>query len=433
MKKLLISLAVILLSVGVTNAQVKEIEKSLKELEKAKALVAKKGDKADSWLKLGDAYRNCYEAPINGLTIGSTQVGTKVFLKDQYPLAQEQKEIAGQVYLIEKYSNKDLYFDQNGILKAVKVTKPVLENEDALVKAIESYNKAKEMRISDKDLKASLQYVCNDYWEIAMTGYNLGDYAAATEGFSNNYYTNKLAGNLDTTSIYYAAMMATLGKQYEKAIEYSNECLSIGFEDGNLYAMLAENYKETGQKEKAKEYLQQGFQKFPASQEILVSLINTYLDDKESPEKVLEFLHAAQKNEPGNASLYYSEGNLYKELKQYDKAIEFYQKAQDVDPNYFYAPYSIGDMYYTMALDIQEKAASELDDAKYNQMNEQLSECLKNAIAPFTKAFEIANERELKEVCAEYLKNIFFRFKDESPENEALYNKYNQFLQEGAE
>ena len=129
--------------------------------------------------------------------------------------------------------------------------------------------------------------------------------------------------------------------------------------------------------------------------------------------------------------MYYSEGNLYRELKQYDKAVEMFEKSAEIDPKYFYAPFSIGDLYYTMALDIQEKAASELDDAKYNKMNEQLNECLKKAIEPFTKAFNLTDDKQNKEACAEYLKNIYFRFKDESPENEALYNKYNKFLQEG--
>lgn len=425
------SLAVILLIAGVANAQTKEIEKAKKDLEKAKALVAKKGDKAESWLKLADAYRDCYEAPINGLSINTSQMEAKLLLKGQYPLKSEQKEIGGQTFLVDVYSNKELYYDQNGMLKGMKVLTPVLTDEDALEKALEYYKKAKDMNVSAKDLKSSVQLVCNDYWNMAMTGNNLGDYKTATTGFENSYKVGRLIGQVDTNAVYYASIMATLSKQYEKAIELSNECISLGYEDGNLYAMLAENYKAAGQTEKAKDLLQQGFAKFPTSQEILVSLINAYIDAKESPEKVFEFLHAAQKNEPNNATLYYSEGNLYRELKQYDKAVEMFEKSAEIDPKYFYAPFSIGDLYYTMALDIQEKAASELDDAKYNKMNEQLNECLKKAIEPFTKAFNLTDDKQNKEACAEYLKNIYFRFKDESPENEALYNKYNKFLQEG--
>lgn len=425
MKKLLISLAVILLTVGMANAQTKEIQKALKELEKAKALVQKKGDKADSWLKLADAYRNCYEAPINGLAIGSGQLQTKVCLNGQYPVKQEQKTIGGKNYLVETYANKELYYDEAGNLRGVKVLTPVLTDEDALAKAKEYYAKAKEMGVSQKDLAQSMQFVCNDYWDMAMTGNNLNDYKLAALGFEECYKAGRMIDKVDTVSVYYGAIMATLAGQKEKAIEMSNECLALGKEDGNLYAMLAENYKASGDMEKAKDYLQKGFEKFPTSQEILVSLINVLLDANESPEKVFDYLHAAQQNEPTNASLYYSEGNLYKQLKQYDKAVELYQKASEVDPKYFYAPYAEGEVYYQMALDIQDAAAQELDDEKYAKLLEQIPVCLKKAIDPFTKAFEVAgDDLELKQACAEYLKEIFFRFKDESAENEALYNKY---------
>jgi hypothetical protein len=36
-----------------------------------------------------------------------------------------------------------------------------------------------------------------------------------------------------------------------------------------------------------------------------------------------------------------------------------------------------------MGLELQEKAAMETDDAKYNALNEQLNQCLEKAIVPF--------------------------------------------------
>lgn len=430
MKKVFVYLAVLFLSVGVANAQIKEIQKAQKDLAKAKELVSKKGDKADSWLKLADAYRSCYEAPINGLSVGLDNMQAKIFLKDQRPQNTESLEVGGKTYTVETYDNKIVYYDEFGNVRGLKVLRGAID-EDALVKAAECYAKAKSMNVSEKDLLASVKFLCNDYWDMAMTGNTLMDYKQAAFGFENSYLTAKqLMGQIDTTSLYYAAIMSTLSKQTQKAIELSNECIDLGYQDGNLYAMLAENYKEQGQLDKAKDILQKGFEKFPSSQEILVQLINTYLDSKENPDKVFEFLHAAQKNEPDNPTLYYSEGNLYRELKQYDKAIEMFQKSQEIDPTYFYAPYSIGDIYYTMALEIQAKAENEISDAKYQVLNDQLSQCLKDAIAPFTRAFEIAPDNETKSVCAEFLKNIYFRFKFESEEYNELYNKYTKFIQD---
>jgi len=54
---------------------------------------------------------------------------------------------------------------------------------------------------------------------------------------------------------------------------------------------------------------------------------------------------------------------------------------------------------------------------------------LNKAIAPFEKSFELVQDEEIRPVVIEYLKNIYFRLRTESPEYEAAYNKYNDMLQ----
>ena len=51
------------------------------------------------------------------------------------------------------------------------------------------------------------------------------------------------------------------------------------------------------------------------------------------------------------------------------------------------------------------------------------------SIAPFEKSFELVQDEEIRPVVIEYLKNIYFRLRTESPEYEAAYNKYNDMLQ----
>ena len=90
----------------------------------------------------------------------------------------------------------------------------------------------------------------------------------------------------------------------------------------------------------------------------------------------------------------------------------------------------MGQSYYDRAVDIQTAASDELDDNKYMKMVEELDQMLENAIAPFEKSFELAQEQELKDVVVEYLKNIYFRLRTKSPEYEAAYEKYNQMMLE---
>ena len=93
MRKVLISL-LLLLFVAQANAQVKAAADAVKALDKVKAEVAnpKKAANPASWVKLGTAFADCYDAPIKGLWQGASQMEAKMLLKDQQILASGQEE-----------------------------------------------------------------------------------------------------------------------------------------------------------------------------------------------------------------------------------------------------------------------------------------------------------------------------------------------------
>jgi len=70
-----------------------------------------------------------------------------------------------------------------------------------------------------------------------------------------------------------------------------------------------------------------------------------------------------------------------------------------------------------------------MDDAKYEELVKQLEENLIAAIKPFESCFSICPDPEIKVVVAEYLKNIYFRFRETSEEFKANYDKYNSFVE----
>ena len=436
MKRFFITLAVALMIVPFASAQTKGTLKALKELNKAKEAVSKKND-ASSWTKLATAYLYAYEAPIDGLYNGMDPMSLAAIIKGSgaIKLGTEQREINGKQFLVEKYADKELYLDQNGALSAYKITKSPVEGEDALVKSLEAFQMAKSLGASNKDLSPLMLSLARRHWTNAICSYNLGDYKEASAGFDNCYTisADPTVGQIDTNALVYSGISAVLGKDYTKAIDIFEKCRQIpGAADGDIYSYLADSYKLVGDTTKCKSVLAEGFEKFPTNQGVLVSLINVYLETNDDPQKIISVIHKAQENEPTNASLVYAEGNLYRNMKQYDKAIELYRKAAELDPKYVFAPFNEGDTYYTMALEIQEEASSEPDDAKYAVLLDKLNDCLKKAIEPFERAFSIAEDPEIKRGCAEYLKNIYFRFRDEKPEYQASYEKYHKFAEEAS-
>ena len=218
--------------------------------------------------------------------------------------------------------------------------------------------------------------------------------------------------------------------EYGKAKTLFEQCLAYNYlgEDGEVYAKLADcaarmDTTQAGAAA-AKGYLEQGFAKFPESQSILIGLINYYVTSGDDPEKLFELLDDAKKNEPNNPSLFYVEGNVHLKLGDLEKAVEAYRQCTQVDPNYEWGYFGEGQLRYNHAVEISEQAQTELDDDKYMILVQEFETELKSCIEPFEKAFEVTKDESLKTVAAEYLKNVYFRFRDQDPKFQEGYDKY---------
>lgn len=432
MKKIFIALA-LLASVYIAGAQTqtKSPADAKKALESATEAAAnpKKAAKAATWMKLGEAYVSAYEAPAGSIWGGATKQELALVMGNEKPSSTETVEVGGQQLTKETYADKNLYFQADGKLAAVEVTKPVYP--DALSKAVEAYSKAYTLDSKKKgDVDKALQSISEKYVQDAYNKYTLGDYKGASEEFEKAADALGTAplSKIDTNSIYNAGFTAWMVKDNDRAKTFFEKCYKLGYysENGELYAKLADVDTLN-----AKTYLEEGFSKYPQSQSILIGLINYYLKSGESTDTLFTLLDKAKENEPDNASLYYVEGNIRAQLGQTDKAVEAYEKCSQINPQYEFGYIGEGIMYYNKALEVQNKAQNEFDDNKYMALVKDFEQDLKNCIAPFEKAYEISKDDSIKVSIAEYLKNAYYRFREEKPEYQAAYDKYSAILSNG--
>ena len=446
MKRILMILAV-LLAVQVADAQVKTADAAKKALEAAKVTSqdAKKATKVATWLKLANAYMDAYNVPVGSIWLGASKQELQLLMANEKKISSENVTLGGEPCVKEVYKNKELYFNSKGQLIMINVTKPVVKG--ALEGARAAYAKAYEVDVKKsktKDMLAGLENIAKKYMDEGMNKYMLDDYAGASELFEKSAKASATAplSKTDTTAIYNAGFTAWMVKDYTRAKKFFEDCLNVGYyyEGGEVFAKLADIYTNLGDKEATRNVLENGFAKFPESQSILIGLINYYLTNNEDTNRLFELISLAKKNEPTNASLYYVEGNIYNELRQADpakadeytaKAVEAYDACSGINPNYEFGNIGKGIMYYNIAIDLQEKAANELDDAKWAVLNEKFTAALKNALDPFEKAYSITKDDSLKVNIAEYLKNIYYRFSSDGPEYEAGYKKYNEVVKTG--
>lgn len=435
MKNLLLALT-LLFSVQLA-AQTKEVADAIKNYEKAKKESAdpKKGANPATWIKLADAYAEIFDSPVKSIWNGASRNEIKLLLKDQRIASTEDRTIQGVKYSVDVYDDKELYYNEDGTLACFVQTKEYVpgniidEGVAALVKAAELDTK----NAKSKDISEKLVAMKNRYQSDAMAAYTLGNFKKASTYFEGSVKisSHPLIKQIDTVMMYYTGLTALMAKDYDTAAKYLQMSIDNNYDaKGDIYSSLAEAYKAKGDMAKTKEVLQTGFTKHPTNQSILVTLINSYLESNDDPNKVLALITQAQKNEPMNASLYYAEGNVWKNMKNVDKAIECYKKSMEIDKTYYFGSFAIGAAYYDRAVDIQTAAAEEVDDTKYEALVKQLEENLISAIEPFESCFANTSDNEVKLVVAEYLKNIYFRFREKEESYKAGLDKYTAYLNE---
>ena len=457
MKKIIFAL-VVLLSVQFANAQVKPAATAKKAVESAQAASqdAKKATKVATWLKLAKSYMDAYNSPkgnaMNMLGMGVGQQEVALQLAGEKPTATENVVLGGEACIKEVYATRDYVYNSKGQFVTIIVTKPVVE--DALAGALEAYKKAYEVDAKQskiKDITEGIAAVSNSYLDDGMTAYMLGDNATASKYFGLAAEASLVEpyNKLNTEALYNAGYTALASGNVEQAKNYYEKCLEHNYyyENGEVFAKLGEIYTNLEQPAKACEILEQGFMKYPQSQSILIGLINYYLQSKKDTGRLFELIAAAKANEPSNASLYYVEGNIYNELRQavkadeegaeakkqeyFDAAIKAYEECVKVNPEFEFGYIGKGIQYYNYAVELQDKASNEFNQAKYEALLAEMEKALENALEPFEQAYNVSKDNALRVNVAEYLKNINYRFYSRGAEYEAAYNKYNEIVKSG--
>ena len=393
---------------------------------------AKKATKLATWTKLGEAYMAAYNASAGDGWLGASAQDLTLILRNARPTSQEQVNVNGQNLTKSAYGAYNYYTNEIGNLVAMEVVRPAVP--DALWKAAEAYKKAAELDpkgSKSKDLTAALSKIIDKFNDEAFSYYTLGKMADASVSFERAGEVSTWApyNKPDGDMFYSAGYTAYEAENYSRAKTFLERCISMDYaKDGEVYAKLGETYGKLGDMDLMKKTLEDAFQKFPESQGILVSLINYYLAEQADPNRLFELISAAKAKDPNNASLYYVEGNINKELGNIDAAVKSYEKSAEVNPNYEFGYIGEGMMFYDLAVETQEKAQEELDDTKYAALVEEFELYLKSCIEPFEKAFAITKDDELKISIAEYLKNACFRFREEAGDYQAKYDKYNAIV-----
>ena len=435
MKRIMIAIALVV-SMGTAYAQ--KSDAIVKSVNAAQAACndPKKATKVATWLKAAKANVDAYKAPAGKGMLGMTREIVNEAMTGIKPISTSTQTIKNLQLVVDEYPSCKYYYSDNA-LKIIEITNHFVP--DALQTALNDYAQAATVDAKGskaEEIKKGIEAISDLYNEEGACYYNLGNYTKSSESFAKSFQAAAVAplSRIDTLTMYNAALAADLAGDNETAIKYYTQTLENGYtQKGDTFARLAECQKKVNNLEGAKNTLQQGFITCPGNQNILIGLINLYLDTKDDANKIVDLLKKAQANEPGNASLYYVEGNLYKQLGDRDKAIEAYDRCSKADAKYPYGEIGKAIVYYEEADIIREEAQKEMNDAKYEALVKKFDETLGTSAKYFENGYEITEDKELKKNLAEYLKSIYYRFRDRSEADKAAYEKYNNVAKNGVQ
>lgn len=436
MKRILIAL-VMLATVQAAYAQ-KSPEAVRKSVEAAKAATEnpKKNTKVATWTKLASVYMDAYDAPVGNLLINTPKIQLEQLGMYKQPLAVEQVVIDGAAFRKEIHADKALYFDGSDVLRIIEVTKPIYE--DALADALAAYAKAAEVDVKGSkigDIKGGMSLIAQKYYIAGMDQYSLGDKAKAAALVAKAAAATETAplSAPDTLYTYYAGLLYQMSGDNANAKTYLEKCLDINYYEhtGNVYPNLADAYFALNEEAKAVETLEAGFVKFPENASILVGLINHYLAKEGGEEKLLSLINQAKATMPDNASIYSVEGDVYKRLKDWEKAEAAYREGIAIAPNAPHPYLSLGGYFLDLGSEFFTKAQDTMDDNEYMALMKEYEAMYIKSLEPLEKAVSLMSDDSVQPNKADIintLKSVYFNLRNIAPEYMDKYNYYNDWL-----
>lgn len=434
MKRILIALAV-LLSVQVADAQMtKSPEAARKAVESAKVAAEnpKKATKVATWLTLASKYMDAYNAPTGNLFLNTPRVQLEQMMALKKPISVEQVEIEGAPYTKEDHGDKYLYFDAEGVLRIIEVTKPVYE--DALAGALAAYSKAGEVDVKgakSKEILGGIEMIGAKYFEEGMNKYSFGDMAKAAElvGKAADAVQTAPLSKVDNTYTYYAAYIYMQAGNNEVAKKYFEKCVEVGYyaEGGNLFPALAEVYMKLGDEEASVKTLQKGFELYPENANVLVGLINYYLPKEGGESELLSLIEQAKKAMPDNASILRVEGDIHKRIGDFEKAEASYRASIAMTPTAPEAYISLGGFYIDRGNEYFNKGQETYDQKEYEALMEQYENMLITSLEPLEKAYTLMPEGDFKREIANTIKSVCFVLRNKEAKYQEMYDLYNGY------
>ncbi len=389
---------------------------------------AKKNIKAKTWTSRAQVMLDIYNVHNDILSRGMGPDRSRLLMKEPKEIQTIQE--GPNTVEIHVYDRVDLKF-VNGTLEGWTEKNRIYP--DPLSEAQKSLDEAIKLNTDGKanaDIKKVALGLKAAYQNEAIVKYEAEDFQASYENFSNILKLNELPimnNQIDTIIVYFTGRAAFENKDYGNASRLFEQTASYNYNDPLLYVLRKQSFFAIGDTAKGVAAIEEGFNKYPEDQAIMIEMINYYLDTEQG-EKALVMIQKAKEGDPLNVSYSFTEGTLYDKMGRFEDAERAYKQCIEMKPDFYDAHYNLGVLFYNSAVRIYEEASNIADNKAFEQKQAEGDEILKKAIPYMEKVANMEpssqSEMDTKRAALETLRTVYYRLKMEDKRQEVI-NKLN--------
>lgn len=234
---------------------------------------------------------------------------------------------------------------------------------------------------------------------------------------------------LADVAAYYSVQAGLQAEDYELAL--TNIDLAKQAQDpamaASIYRLEASSYLNLGDSAKWIDLLKAGVERAPEDQYYYSNLISYFVDNKKNDE-LMFFADEMVARNP-QPIFRYVKGYLYQNMKEYDKAIEEYKLVIEQDPTYASAYHNLGICYSDLAQQASEASANmNFRSKEFKAAQEKMKEYYRLALPMFEKlrTLDDGTDSERRTAWTSGLYNCYYilNMGKELAEIEKLLNQY---------
>ncbi|MCQ2236111.1 MAG: hypothetical protein MJZ18_03815 [Bacteroidales bacterium] len=272
--------------------------------------------------------------------------------------------------------------------------------------------KGKGIGKAQKDIKKAYADLLNVCQNVGVAGFNAKNYGLAKEAFlySCTCQKNSMGAAYTPAADSLLLLNAGIAAIQQEDFATAADCFTKTFEydyDGALSIQRVHYcYSQLNDTANMEIALKKGFEKYPAEKQILLNLIQFYLNAQRN-EDALIYLNEAIAKDETNPLYYYARGCLNEKIDM-EKAIADYNKALSLNDKHYNSLYNLAVIYFNKGLDIRNEASNERDDKKYAALMVKVQETMSQAKPYIERAVEASENTEIKIETLKTMKQICY-------------------------